>query len=123
LLQARKKIYTTLDGVTTYPASYLCRGCIGVAVCKFIILLRLEPELGHLPVIAFTAAGRDKDRAATRLAGFQSTSGKTSFGAFYCKKGGLIGIVREVFEDEATNSCLVSIIWQSEKETMFFASF
>ena len=26
---------------------------------------RLEPELGHLPVIAFTAAARDEDRAAT----------------------------------------------------------
>lgn len=33
---------------------------------------RLEPELGHLPVIAFTAAARDEDRAATRLAGFQA---------------------------------------------------
>jgi CheY-like chemotaxis protein len=33
---------------------------------------RLEPELGQLPVIAFTAAARDEDRAATRLAGFQA---------------------------------------------------
>jgi signal transduction histidine kinase/CheY-like chemotaxis protein len=33
---------------------------------------RLEPELGNLPVIAFTAAARDEDRAATRLAGFQA---------------------------------------------------
>jgi signal transduction histidine kinase/ActR/RegA family two-component response regulator len=33
---------------------------------------RLAPELGQLPVIAFTAAARDEDRAATRLAGFQA---------------------------------------------------
>ena len=33
---------------------------------------RLEPKLGHLPVIAFTAAARDEDRAAPRLAGFQA---------------------------------------------------
>jgi CheY-like chemotaxis protein len=33
---------------------------------------RLEPELGQLPVIAFTAAARDEDCAATRLAGFQA---------------------------------------------------
>ena len=33
---------------------------------------RLEPEFGQLPVIAFTAAARDEDRAATRLAGFQA---------------------------------------------------
>ena len=33
---------------------------------------RLESELGQLPVIAFTAAARDEDRAATRLAGFQA---------------------------------------------------
>jgi signal transduction histidine kinase/CheY-like chemotaxis protein len=33
---------------------------------------RLAPELGQLPVIAFTAAARDGDRAATRLAGFQA---------------------------------------------------
>jgi signal transduction histidine kinase/ActR/RegA family two-component response regulator len=33
---------------------------------------RLEPELGHLPVIAFTAAVRGEDRAVTRLAGFQA---------------------------------------------------
>jgi signal transduction histidine kinase/ActR/RegA family two-component response regulator len=33
---------------------------------------RLEPELGRLPVIAFTAAARDEDRKATRLAGFQA---------------------------------------------------
>jgi len=31
---------------------------------------RLEPGLGQLPVIAFTAAARDEDRAATRLDGF-----------------------------------------------------
>jgi CheY-like chemotaxis protein len=37
---------------------------------------RLEPELGPLPVIAFTAAARDEDRAATRLAGFQAHLGK-----------------------------------------------
>jgi CheY-like chemotaxis protein len=33
---------------------------------------RLAPDLVHLPVIAFTAAARDEDRAATRLAGFQA---------------------------------------------------
>jgi CheY-like chemotaxis protein len=33
---------------------------------------QLEPEFGHLPVIAFTAAARDEDRGATRLAGFQA---------------------------------------------------
>jgi CheY-like chemotaxis protein len=33
---------------------------------------RLKPEFGQLPVIAFTAAVRDQDRAATRLAGFQA---------------------------------------------------
>jgi signal transduction histidine kinase/ActR/RegA family two-component response regulator len=33
---------------------------------------RLEPELGRLPVIAFTAAARDEDRTATLLAGFQA---------------------------------------------------
>jgi CheY-like chemotaxis protein len=33
---------------------------------------QLAPELGQLPVIAFTAAARDEDRAATRLAGFQA---------------------------------------------------
>jgi CheY-like chemotaxis protein len=33
---------------------------------------RFAPELGQLPVIAFTAAARDEDRAATRLAGFQA---------------------------------------------------
>jgi len=33
---------------------------------------RREPELGQLPVIAFTAAARDEDRTATRLAGFQA---------------------------------------------------
>jgi signal transduction histidine kinase/ActR/RegA family two-component response regulator len=33
---------------------------------------RLEPELGPLPMIAFTAAARDEDRVATRLAGFQA---------------------------------------------------
>jgi CheY-like chemotaxis protein len=31
---------------------------------------RREPEVGWLPVIAFTAAARDADRAATRRAGF-----------------------------------------------------
>ena len=33
---------------------------------------RLKPGLGQLPVIAFTAAARDEDGAATRLAGFQA---------------------------------------------------
>jgi CheY-like chemotaxis protein len=33
---------------------------------------RREPEVGWLPVIAFTAAARDADRAATRRAGFQA---------------------------------------------------
>jgi CheY-like chemotaxis protein len=33
---------------------------------------RLEPELGELPVIAFTAAARNEDRAQTRRAGFQA---------------------------------------------------
>jgi CheY-like chemotaxis protein len=33
---------------------------------------RFAPEFGQLPVIAFTAAARDEDRAATRLAGFQA---------------------------------------------------
>jgi CheY-like chemotaxis protein len=33
---------------------------------------RLKSEFGQLPVIAFTAAARDEDRAATRLAGFQA---------------------------------------------------
>jgi CheY-like chemotaxis protein len=33
---------------------------------------RLKPEFGQLPVIAFTAAARDEDRAASRLAGFQA---------------------------------------------------
>jgi CheY-like chemotaxis protein len=33
---------------------------------------RLESERGQLPVIAFTAAARDEDRTATRLAGFQA---------------------------------------------------
>ena len=32
----------------------------------------LEPELGQLPVIAFTAAARNEDRARTRQAGFQA---------------------------------------------------
>jgi hypothetical protein len=65
-------------------------------------------------MIAFTAAGRDKDRAATRLAGFQSTSAKTSFELFTAKRG-LIGIVREVFEDEATNSCFRRLTEKFEK--------
>ena len=72
--KARKKNLHDARRVTTYLASYLCLSCIGVAVCKFIFPLRLEPELEHLPVIAFTAAVHDEDRAATRLAGFQSTS-------------------------------------------------
>ena len=33
---------------------------------------RLKPEFGQLPVIAFTAAARDEDRAESRLAGFQA---------------------------------------------------
>ena len=33
---------------------------------------RLEPELGQLPVIAFTAAARNEDLARTRRAGFQA---------------------------------------------------
>jgi signal transduction histidine kinase len=33
---------------------------------------RLAPELAQLPAIAFTAAARDEDRTATRLAGFQA---------------------------------------------------
>jgi signal transduction histidine kinase/ActR/RegA family two-component response regulator len=58
---------------------------------------RLEPELGHLPVIAFTAAARDEDRAATRLAGFQAHLAKpiepdelirTVLQLFNCKKEG-----------------------------------
>jgi CheY-like chemotaxis protein len=32
----------------------------------------LDPELGRLPVIAFTAAARNEDRASTRRAGFQA---------------------------------------------------
>ena len=58
---------------------------------------RLEPKLGHLPVIAFTAAARDEDRAATRLAGFQAHLAKpiepdelvrTVLELFNCKKEG-----------------------------------
>ena len=58
---------------------------------------RLEPELGHLPVIAFTAAARDEDRAATRLAGFQAHLAKpiepeklvrTVLEVFSCKNEG-----------------------------------
>jgi CheY-like chemotaxis protein len=58
---------------------------------------RLEPELGYLPVIAFTAAARDEDRAATRLAGFQAHLAKpiepdelvrTVLELFNCKKEG-----------------------------------
>ena len=58
---------------------------------------RLEPEFGHLPVIAFTAAARDEDRAATRLAGFQAHLAKpiepdelvkTVLQLFNCKKEG-----------------------------------
>jgi CheY-like chemotaxis protein len=37
---------------------------------------RLKPEFGQLPVIAFTAAARDEDRTATRLAGFQAHRAK-----------------------------------------------
>jgi CheY-like chemotaxis protein len=33
---------------------------------------RLDPEVGSLPVIAFTAAARHEDRALTRRAGFQA---------------------------------------------------
>jgi CheY-like chemotaxis protein len=33
---------------------------------------RLDPELGQLPVIAFTAAARREDLASTRRAGFQA---------------------------------------------------
>ena len=33
---------------------------------------RLEPELGQMPAIAFTAAARNEDRARTRRAGFQA---------------------------------------------------
>jgi signal transduction histidine kinase/ActR/RegA family two-component response regulator len=56
---------------------------------------RLEPRLGHLPVIAFTALARDEDRAATRLAGFQAHLAKpiepdklvrTVLELFSCKK-------------------------------------
>jgi two-component system CheB/CheR fusion protein len=58
---------------------------------------RLEPELGYLPVIAFTAAARDEDRAATRLTGFQAHLAKpiepdelvrTVLELFNCKKEG-----------------------------------
>ena len=56
---------------------------------------RLEPGLGQLSVIAFTAAARDEDRAATRLAGFQAHLAKpiepdelvrTVLKLFNCKK-------------------------------------
>ena len=33
---------------------------------------RLEPQLGRLPVIAFTAAARNEDQARTRQAGFEA---------------------------------------------------
>jgi CheY-like chemotaxis protein len=33
---------------------------------------RLKREFGQLPVIAFTAAARDEDRTASRVAGFQA---------------------------------------------------
>jgi CheY-like chemotaxis protein len=33
---------------------------------------RLEPQLGRLPVIAFTAAARSEDQARTRRAGFEA---------------------------------------------------
>jgi signal transduction histidine kinase/ActR/RegA family two-component response regulator len=58
---------------------------------------RLELGLGQLPVIAFTAAARDEDRAATRLAGFQAHLAKpiepeklvrTVLELFSCKKEG-----------------------------------
>ena len=35
---------------------------------------RLEPKIGNLPVIVFTAAARDEDRDATRRAGFQPST-------------------------------------------------
>ena len=56
---------------------------------------RLEPELGRLPVIAFSAAARDEDPAVTRLAGFQAHLAKpiepdelvrTVLELFNCKK-------------------------------------
>jgi CheY-like chemotaxis protein len=59
--------------------------------------VRLEPGLEQLPVIAFTAAARDEDRAATRLAGFQAHLAKpiepeklvrTVLELFSCKKEG-----------------------------------
>jgi signal transduction histidine kinase/ActR/RegA family two-component response regulator len=58
---------------------------------------RLEPEFGWLPVIAFTAAARDEDRIATRLAGFQAhlakpiepeTLVRTVLEVFSCKDRG-----------------------------------
>jgi signal transduction histidine kinase len=58
---------------------------------------RFAPELGHLPVIAFTAAARDEDRAASRLAGFQAHLTKpiepeklvrTVLGVLSCKNEG-----------------------------------
>jgi CheY-like chemotaxis protein len=33
---------------------------------------RLEPQLGQLPVIAFTASARNEDQARTRRAGFEA---------------------------------------------------
>src|ERR1700682_3220416 len=36
----------------------------------------LEPELGRLPVIAFTAAARNEDRARTRRGGFEAHPAK-----------------------------------------------
>ena len=56
---------------------------------------RLKLKLAQVPAIAFTAAARDEDRAATRLAGFQAHLAKpiepdelvrTVLQLFNCKK-------------------------------------